>query len=78
MIVCLFSLVEVEGEVEEDEQLIQLGEVVGDEVEGADSNEHVWLSCQLESRDPDQPACCKRNYQRSQNNLVMLLKVISL
>ena len=66
-----------------DEQLLQLGEVVVDEVEGAtDEVEgftgHVWLSCQLDSRDPDQPACCKRDYQRSQNNLVMLVKVISL
>ena len=56
MIVPLFNLVEVEVEV--DEQLLQLGEIVGDKVKGGggDSTEHVWLSCQLESRDPDQPA----------------------
>ena len=58
MIVRLFILVEVEVEVEVDEQLLQLGEIVGDKVKGGggDSTEHVWLSCQLESRDPDQPA----------------------
>ena len=36
-----------------DEELPQLGEVVGDRVEGADYTEHVW---QLESRDPDKPS----------------------
>ena len=70
-----------------DEQLLQLGEVVVDEVEDATDEVEgftccmkfdVWLNCQLDSRDPDQPACCKRDYQRSQNNLVMLWKVISL
>ena len=39
-----------------DDELPQLGEVVGDRVEGADYTEHVWLSCQLESRDPDKPS----------------------
>ena len=54
MIVRLFNLVEVEV----DEELLQLGEIVGDKVKGGggDSTEHVWHSCQLESRDPDQPA----------------------
>ena len=55
MIVRLINLVGV-VKLHVDEQLSQFGEVVGDEVEGTDSTEHVWLSCQLESRDPDQPA----------------------
>ena len=54
MIVRLFNLVEVEV----DEELLQLGEIVGDKVKGGggDSTAHVWHRCQLESRDPDQPA----------------------
>ena len=58
MIVRLFNLVEVKVEVEVDEELLQLGEIVGDKVKGGggDSTAHVWHRCQLESRDPDQPA----------------------
>ena len=51
----LFNLVEA-VKLHVEEQLLQLGEVVGDIVEGADSTEHVWHSCQLESRYLDQPA----------------------